>query len=292
LKIIQQSPIQLEITQVTTMNDELFVLREKRGEVSILVFDRSDITYEKDTIVQPGIHPLEIAGCSASNCVYVLCKGSQYPSVQRITKQEDHQFNISPWISDMRLPMASISVSPISNLVILSRGLFKTQDISKQVRPNPAHVKVYDPTGSLQHEIMLTADIISVRYVFDAIEKFNGNILLASLDQSHVLLTEIDTTGRMLRQYETAIYMYASFDVSFIDIHGRILLNDNQNTMALLDSELNPLDFTIDKQLGVQYVNNHKYQLHYDIERNEIVSVCEFSSPKTRVLTVFRFIEE
>ena len=126
LEILQQSPIQLEVIQVTTMKDEIFMLCKQHGQDNIVVYDRNNMADVKDVIELPGISPVEIAGCSASNCVYVLNEESHCHSVLRITKEEEHQFNISPWISDLRLPISSISVSSNGNLVILSRERITT----------------------------------------------------------------------------------------------------------------------------------------------------------------------
>ena len=55
-------------------------------------------------------------------------------------------------------------------------------------------------------------------------------------------LTEIDMTGRIIRQYESSLCEISS--VKCADVHGRILICDRHNRMELLDSEFNLLDFT------------------------------------------------
>lgn len=41
----------------------------------------------------PGLSPWDITSCSVSNCLYVSNGEGQYPSLLRITKDEEHRFN-------------------------------------------------------------------------------------------------------------------------------------------------------------------------------------------------------
>lgn len=288
MKILQHSPIQSEVSQVTTVGDELFMLYDHDGQASVFIYDRNNTVDVKDVIVLPEMSPVEIAGCSASRCVYVLSKDSNSHSVWRITKDGEHQFNISPWVGDLQLPVCSISVSCAGNLVILSREPLVDDILEGRRKPIPAVVRTYDRNGSLLREMMLSREIFSSRYVFNFIERSTGNLLLMSIHRSKVMLTEMDATGRILRQCQSALL--GGLDVRLVEMRGRVLLCDQNSRMELFDSELNPLDCTGHKQYEGQFTFSSN--LHYSLERNEILSVCELVTDKTRVFSAFRFTEE
>ena len=58
---------------MTSMKDEIFILCRPNGEDYVInVLDCNNMAEVKDVIPLPGICPANIAGCSVSNCVYVL----------------------------------------------------------------------------------------------------------------------------------------------------------------------------------------------------------------------------
>ena len=81
-------------------------------------------------------------------------------------------------------------------------------------------------------------------YVDRVIQKSNGNLVLASIngDRCERVLTEIDTDGKIQRQYISSIGNRSS--VNSADMYGRIMIHKPlTGEIELLDSELNPLDF-------------------------------------------------
>src|SRR5688572_2673585 len=97
---------------MTAMKDEIFLLCRPNGDGYVVnVYDCNNMAEVKDVIPLPGIRPKDIAACSVSNCVYVQVVGaeSEPDSILRITKAEEHQFVISPWITDLKLRTISVS---------------------------------------------------------------------------------------------------------------------------------------------------------------------------------------
>ena len=241
------------------------------GREVVNVYDRNNMAEVKDIIALPEqLLPVDIEGCNVSNCVYVLCLKSINPSVLRITKDGEHQFNITPWISDVRPGISTISVLPNGHLSV----------------PNghdPVVVSIYDANGSL----MSSQDIYGLEFVDRVFHKSNGNLVVASLhgDNYKRALTEIDTDGKIQRQYISSLG--AASSVSIADTYGRIVITEQLTGIELLDAELNPLGFAR-RYLG-QSLNLD--ELHYNSERNEVMSVCCADFHST-FLTTFRFTEE
>ena len=116
---------------MTVMKDEIFMICKLNDEdCHINVVDCSNVAEVKDVIPLPGIYPKNIIGCNVSNCVYVHNKDEDKSipdSVLRITKVQEHQFALSPWITtDQRLSLVTVSAN--GNLITISRHL----------TPNPA----------------------------------------------------------------------------------------------------------------------------------------------------------
>ena len=142
---------------------------------------------------------------------------------------------------------------------------------------------------------MLSPDIYGFRYVNSVIQKSNGNlVLLSANDEYEAQLLEIDTTGGIVRQYQSSLGGCSV--VSFADIHGRILINDFRNRIELLDPEFNPLEIA-----GPRLLEDDLYslpQIHFNSERNEIVRVemhkydAVTQKFQATVLSIFRFTEE
>lgn len=131
---------------------------------------------------------------------------------------------------------------------------------------------------------MLSPVIYESGYIHSAIQKPNGSIVLVSYNYQYGRkLTEIDTTGSTVRQYQSSLS--GDSGVSFADSDGRIVITDPNNRIELLDCEMNLLEYT-----GPQLNQNQiPEDLHYNGERNEIVGICEDFPHST--LTIFRFRE-
>lgn len=289
LEMLYQSPIQLQMFTTkmrphvfAAMKDEMFMLcRPQDQDFAINIHDRNNVAEVKDVIPLPGISPFDIAACAVSNCVYVLTEESKCHSVLRITKDEEHKFSISPWISDLRQScnLPKICVSANGSLLVLTQ----------QDKPSPAVVSIYTAYGSLQHEIKLSYPTVNVRIAYGVIPKSNGNIVLASnLDYDlRMDLTELDTSGSAVRRYKSSFRWCSG--IGFADIHERILIACGDR-YELLDSEFNLLDFTDPRQPDNK--SDYTTKLHYNGDRNEVSRMRLLLPNHTRTLTVFRFIEE
>ena len=93
--------------------------------------------------------------------------------------------------------------------------------------------------------------------------------LLFTATSMKELLTEIDTDGKIQRQYLSSFSPASS--VNLADMYGRIVIATRGQGIELLDSELNPLDF--DRPIP-RPVLEFSTELHYNSERNEVMSVC------------------
>lgn len=113
------------LVMVTTLKDEIFQLcdltfdeaspamsmQDPSVDYVIAVYNRMNVEEMKCVIPLQGILPDDIAGCSLSDCIYVLTENLQCQSILRITKDEENQFKMSPWIPDLKLVAPTISVS-------------------------------------------------------------------------------------------------------------------------------------------------------------------------------------
>lgn len=249
------------------------------------VYDRNSMIIQKDVLRLSEFYTGQgdMAACNLSNCIYVLNAGRrQVSSVARITKDE-HQFGISVWIKNLRLPVCdvgTISVAANGNVIILSR----------QRSSMPVVVGIYDASGIVQHKIRLSPAICGVGIVSCVIQRADGNLVLNSYDNVHeTKLLEIDTSGRMIREYQSSGNKEGV--ESFEDVYGRILVIFREGRrIELLDSEFNFLDSAVPrlddgKRLFPQ-------QLHYNRERHEMIGVCYDRDAGTSALVTFRFTEE
>ena len=151
----------------------------QRGQDHVInVFDRNNMAEVRDVIQLPGIRPGTIAACSISNCVYVchvdLEELTKPDSVLRIKKTEEQPFTMSPWITDIMLPLVTISVSDHGSLITLSSY------------PGPISIysiiRIYAANGFLQHEVLLYHHEVGLTSVDNVIQKSNGNFILVSDD--------------------------------------------------------------------------------------------------------------
>ena len=157
---------------MTTNKDEIFMLCSDQGDPDriIYVYDRNNMAQVKDVIQLPRRNAKAIAACSVSNCLYVLYMDNPGITMLRITKDEEHQFNISPWISDHKLSDANISVTANGSLIIASN----------LQRGRPVLVSIYNADGFLQRKIKLLPDINGFEYVDSVIQKSDGNLVVVS----------------------------------------------------------------------------------------------------------------
>lgn len=251
----------------------------------ITVYNRNNMAAEvKYVRVQEGTRLQDIAGCSVSDCVYALGyrEGILGGAMFRITKDEEHKFNISPFINDIGQASYSISVSTNGNLMIL----YDRREL------NPARVSIYDAKGCLQHNMMLSPDILLSGIWDNFIQKSNGNLVLVSKNQrGNKELIEIDATGSVIRKSS----LNFQNSVSSADTYGRFVISERDNGTKLLDSELNLLDFTGPHLNGGLFdftgPNLNRGILHYNCERNEVVSILCVSYVGD-FLTIFRFTED
>src|SRR5688572_13896695 len=131
LEILHQSlmhSMHCLVMEVTTLKDELLVLCLQFDQVTgftfnVRVYDRNNMAAVKDTIALPGIRPADIAACNLTNCVYVLEQHRELlycSSIFRTTRDEEHQWNVQTWISDLSFSVPYICVSAKGNLIIIS----------------------------------------------------------------------------------------------------------------------------------------------------------------------------
>lgn len=291
MEILHQCSIQLDVIKVVTTKDELFMLcrQQNNQDYVINVFDRNNMANPlKDVIPLPDICPWGMAACSLSNCVYLL--HMQWDEEEHLTWQrllvlriarEDETNQFNTWtFTELRPSFADISVSADGNLVILS----------KEDAPSNSEISVYAMNGSKQRGITLSPKNHNFCYVFSAIQKSNGNILVVSANSlCETKVLEIDANERIVCQYQSSLLSGLSVGL-FADTYGRIFITDWRNRMELLDSELNLLQFTGPRLIQEQVL--FVYEMHYDRERNEIVRIDDTDNPAVTALTIFRFKEE
>lgn len=278
LEVLHQCSIQFYVSKVCIIEDDIFLLKSHNV---IYVYNRNNMREVKNYIPIPLLHSEGMEACSLSNWVYVLGAIEEWNrfSVLRITKGEDGEFNISPWINDLELLLPTLSVSAIGSLIILSMA---------RTDSDPSAVSVFNSNGSLQQKIMLFQDIYGSTYISRVIQRSNGHLVLVRHgDQSEAKLMEIDTTGSIVGQYQSSLS--GGSCANFADIYERIMLIDSSNRIELLDSELNLIELT--DPLRVEGDVLFPNVLHYNVERNEAVCI-HMVTIRNCALTIFRFIEE
>ena len=290
MEILHQSLIHCTVVRVITLKDELFVLCYGGDDVvtsngsSIRVCDCNNLEAVRDVIVVPDLgtqqHMRNIAACNVTDYVYVLVDDSDTisSSIVRIQRDEQRRHHFQTWITDISYSAGDMSVSIKGRLLIIHF-------------PPAVHTKaisIFNLDGSLQRHVVLSPEIYGINCIEGVIQKSNGNLLLTSVSRypKQTVVLEIDENGIIEGQYTSEFR--GSSGVSFDDISGRILINNHESRMVLLDSEFNTLDFTHPQpdQNDLLIFRG----LHYDRERNEFVGfdVAERKS----VLTIFRFNEE
>lgn len=259
MDILHQSLLPFVVFRVTAMKEEIFLLCGEDDQKKVNVYDRNNMAEVKEVIALPGIRPVDIEACNVSNCVYVLGLNMERkcPSILRMARDgEHHQFNILPWISGLKLPVYTLSVCA-KGMLYVPQG------------ENPAAVSIYNAIGSLASSV----DIHGFRYVDRVIQRSNGNLVLASItdDHSERVLTEIDTDGKIQRQYRSSLGEGSRVDVA--NMRGRIVIRKLPRGMELLDPELNLLEAVDCGFIGIFAAFN---LLHYDSERNEAITVIVY----------------
>lgn len=274
-EILHQSRIQHSPLRLAIMNEEIYILCKTDDasdlSLNVRVYDRNNLSEVKDVIALPEKNLMEIEGCDVSNCVYVLCYAEELNenscSVLRIKRDEENRFNVLPWITDQR-KVHSISVLPNGILSV--------------TQCRPVGLRNFDANGSL----VLSADIQGFDRVDRVIQKSNGNLVLAFSGLHKIVLTEISTDGKVLRQYVSSP-QFSVGSVHFVDAYDRILVADMYGTsIHLLDSELNRLDFASEALFQRNYRSSC-----YDSQKNEIVSPW-YGFSEANFITTFRLIEE
>lgn len=278
MEIVHKYWVDNLIFGLTGLKDEIFVLcgMSIMG-LTVAVYNRNKMAAVEELVELPDKRPLEIEACSVSNCVYVLCVDDDRKCVSVLRLRKDgagNQFSISPFASDLRLPVATqptLGVSPNGSLSVI-HGL------------DPVAVDVFSANGSLA----LSVNVSGFRHIDRVIQRSDGNLVLASLhgnrNRLERVLTELGADGKILRQYKSSLRA-ASANVA--DMHGRIVICKSFKGMELLDSEFNILEFG-GKPKDKSFLFN---AVTYNGERNEVMSSCTFANGKC-LITIFRFSEE
>ena len=273
---------------MVTMKDEVYVHYKSweypRGAIN--VYDCNNLTEVKDIIPLPKIFEDCMEACNESNCVYILHRTAvTYIRVLRIARDDNHQFNVTPFISKVWMP----NTNPTLSVTAAGRLIFSRRQ--KHKRPV---ISFYNANGSLHREMKLHSHIPSC--FSRIIPRPNGNLVLVSTnDQKQTVLTEIDMDATIIRQYLSSL---DPVTVCKTGMYGGMLLVDRNNRIELLDSEFNVLDAT-SPQLQLRKLTHNPSRLHFNCERNELAAVV-FDIPTHRMymeiggqhVAIFRFTEE
>lgn len=282
MEVLYQSSIKERVYRVATLKDDIFI---RSGEGAINVYRHNNVTaVAKDVIPLPGLFAVDMAGCVFSNCVYVLCKDRKRKhslSILRITKDEEHRFMVSPFVT--ACGSGNVRESLLTRLSVAANGnLVLMWD---QQEPNAVvNIQVYRADGSLQQTTMLNSVVCGFgNGVNDVLHKSNGSLVLVSVnDQRKTQLTEITLGAHIVRRYQSTL-IGEDVVVNVVDVYDRILISEKPDRFELLDSEFNILPF-----IGDQFRSFDL--LHCNIEKNEAVGV--YAEDCENILTVFRFTEE
>lgn len=136
----------------------------------------------------------------------------------------------------------------------------------------------------MQSEVQPSTDIPSLCNI---VPKSNGNLVLVSGYPYAVKLLDIDMDGIVLRQYVLTHNNYKA--IGQAGNYGRMLLVDWWNTMELLDSEFNLMDFTGQLPGGVHLT--FPSELYFNCERNEIIAIASGHHFQNRSLIIFQLTE-
>lgn len=275
VEILNEVRLESCVDHFTVLNDEIFILGGTEEQYQVFVYDRHNMADVKDVIELPVKDVTElpddptkaIEACKFSNCVFVLHEeftGNKIcMSILRIQRDDEHQLTVSEWISGLDCPVHSMSVFSAGILSVLHGR-------------DTVVLKNYNSSGSL----VLSAEISGFIRVRHVLERSNGNLVLVSINNGcQLVLTEIDANWKTKQQYLSRLH-YVS-NVQCADRNGRLLIVDPFGAgVELIDSEFNHLQ--LDYRLLGDFVTVLK--LHYDSERNEIMS-GRFSRPAGNLLT-------
>src|SRR6218665_2905953 len=193
--MLRYYPIRNHACSLTILKDNVFVLYDNRysrprisTDFSIYMYDRNNITVVKDVIPLPKQRPDCMEACNVSNCVYTL-QGRTYIRILRITEDDEHQFNVTPLITDVLMPTQhpTLSVAADGSLILLSNL-------------NLLHpvIRIYNMSGTVQREIRV-AMLSDIPWIFRVIPRPNGNLVLVSpRHQDQTTLTEIDMNATII----------------------------------------------------------------------------------------------
>lgn len=247
---------------------------------SINVYNRNNTAQVKDVIPIPKTSPVRMVGCGVSNCVYVLSrKISDYISVLRIKKNDQHRFKVSPFIEDIRQPDPIVSVTQDGSVLL---SCWTHWGASSEIR-------VYDANGSFQRAVTLNPEISRFD---DIIAKSDGNFVLVPHRRNQFeekKFTEIDKDGTIVRQSQLSLGERSQ--ICCADNSGRIVLLTAyaRRGFAVLDSEFNPLCSSGPHPDDAPFVL--PCDMSFSSDRNEVVGIYR-GWIDTRYLVIFRFTED
>ena len=167
---------------MAALNDVIFlrILPEGQRDCVINVYNRNNIAVVEDVIPLPGMRARKLVACHVSNCLYIMnAVTSNTISVLRITKIDEHQFDMSTLIGELFLRDPDLTVTPNGCLILSRRNISRLSVI-----------RIYDANGSLQHMISLSPKIAGFCNI---IPKSNGNLVLVSnsvLGSNRTVLTQ------------------------------------------------------------------------------------------------------
>lgn len=173
MDLLEESDIDICALYVAALKDEIYVVGTQyfgESNYSILVSHRNDISEVFDVIQLPEGDPLSLTSCNEYNCLLLLNRKQWWQvSVSRITRDDNHQFCVSPVISYLYLPNPTLSVAANGDLIL-----------SKRRGENRAVISVYNAAGFLQHEMSVSTNIFRLRQI---VPKSNGNLVLLSCER-------------------------------------------------------------------------------------------------------------
>ena len=263
--VVHKSPrFWIDVCTMATLKDELFVTYKSckymYPKVAINVYDCNNLAVVKDVIPLPTIFEHCMEACNVSNCVYILHRTAvNYIRVLRIARDDDHQFNVTPFISKVWMP----NPNPTLSVTAEGRLIFSRQQ--KDKRPV---ICFYNANGSFHREMTMRSDIPSFSRI---IPKANGNLVLVSTnDQTQTMLTEIDMDTTIIRQYLSSLEPVI---VCNTGIYGGMLIVDQLGRIELLDSEFNVLDATGPQLYLRKLITYNQSTSHFNCDRNELAAV-------------------
>lgn len=280
MESLHRSPISTFVSGVISLKDEIFMLCQAGAyDSSVSVYNRNNTAQVKDVIPLPKTSPVKMASCGVSNCVYVLdSKISDYISVLRIRKNDQHRFKVSPFIVHERQPDPIMSVTPDGRVILSSQKHWG----------DSAEMSVYDTSGSFQRAVKFNSEIIP-RFS-DIIATSYGTFVLVPHKRNRFeekKLTEIDKDGVIVRQSQLSIGERSVVCCAGISGQIGVFTAYARRGFALLDSEFNPTYCSGPHPDDGPFVL--PCDMSFNSERNEVVGIYR-GWLGNRFLIIFRFI--